>query len=101
LRWVWNGVHSGLVRINEEILERRVAASVQETEINERRGSAELTTRHPLSTKVELNFVDKCRSLRLHVSPHLLQPPRWQTEGEGYPLDLLSEGLYQHLRLPF
>jgi hypothetical protein len=26
--WVWNGVHSVLVRINEEILERKVAASV-------------------------------------------------------------------------
>jgi hypothetical protein len=25
LQWVWNGVHSALVRINEEILERKVA----------------------------------------------------------------------------
>jgi hypothetical protein len=28
LQWVWNGVHSILVRINEELLERKVAASV-------------------------------------------------------------------------
>jgi hypothetical protein len=27
-QWVWNGVHSALVRINEEILERKVAAPV-------------------------------------------------------------------------
>jgi hypothetical protein len=26
LQWVWNGVHSALVRINEELLERKVAA---------------------------------------------------------------------------
>jgi hypothetical protein len=26
--WIWNGVHSALVRINEELLERKVAASV-------------------------------------------------------------------------
>jgi hypothetical protein len=26
--WVWNGVHSVLVRINEELLERKVAAPV-------------------------------------------------------------------------
>jgi hypothetical protein len=25
-QWVWNGVHSALVRINEELLERKVAA---------------------------------------------------------------------------
>jgi hypothetical protein len=28
LQSVWNGVHSGLVRINEEILERKVEAVV-------------------------------------------------------------------------
>jgi hypothetical protein len=28
LQWVWNGVHSALVRINEEILERKVVALV-------------------------------------------------------------------------
>jgi hypothetical protein len=25
-QWVWNGVHPALVRINEELLERKVAA---------------------------------------------------------------------------
>jgi hypothetical protein len=28
LQWVWNGVHSALVRINEELLEIKVAAPV-------------------------------------------------------------------------
>jgi hypothetical protein len=27
-QWVWNGVHSALVRIDEELLERKVAAPV-------------------------------------------------------------------------
>jgi hypothetical protein len=27
-QWVWNGDHSALVRINEELLERKVAAPV-------------------------------------------------------------------------
>jgi hypothetical protein len=27
-QWVWNGVHSGLARINEELLERKVAIPV-------------------------------------------------------------------------
>jgi hypothetical protein len=27
-QWDWNGVHSALVRINEELLERKVAAPV-------------------------------------------------------------------------
>jgi hypothetical protein len=26
--WVWNGVHSALVRLNEELLERKIAAPV-------------------------------------------------------------------------
>jgi hypothetical protein len=26
--WVWNGVHSALVRIKEDLLERKVAAPV-------------------------------------------------------------------------
>jgi hypothetical protein len=34
------------VRINEELLERKLAAPVSKTEINYRRGSAALTTRH-------------------------------------------------------
>jgi hypothetical protein len=46
-QWVWNGVHSALVRINEELLERKVAALIYKTEINDRRGSAALTMRHP------------------------------------------------------
>jgi hypothetical protein len=28
ITWVWNGVHSALVRINEELIERKVAAPV-------------------------------------------------------------------------
>jgi hypothetical protein len=28
LQWVWNGIHSALVRVNEELLERKVAAPV-------------------------------------------------------------------------
>jgi hypothetical protein len=35
-----------LVRINEELLDRIVAAPVSKTEINDRRGFAVLTTRH-------------------------------------------------------
>jgi hypothetical protein len=27
-QWVWNGVHSDLVRVNEELLERKIAAPV-------------------------------------------------------------------------
>jgi hypothetical protein len=41
------GVRSALVRINEELLEGKVATLVQKTEINDRGGSAALTTRHP------------------------------------------------------
>jgi hypothetical protein len=36
-----------LVKINEELLERKVAAPVEKTEINDRWGSATLTIRHP------------------------------------------------------
>jgi hypothetical protein len=46
-QWVWDGVHSALVRINEELLNRKVAAPVSKTEINDRRGSAALTKQHP------------------------------------------------------
>jgi hypothetical protein len=41
---VWNAVHSALVRINEELLEKKVAALVWKTEINDSRGSTTLTT---------------------------------------------------------
>jgi hypothetical protein len=34
------------VRINKELLERKVAAPAYKTEINDRRGSAAVTTRH-------------------------------------------------------
>jgi hypothetical protein len=27
-QWIWNGIHSALVRINEELLERKLAAAV-------------------------------------------------------------------------
>jgi hypothetical protein len=50
-QWVCNGIHSALVRINEELLERKVAAPVLKTEINGRMGSAALTTRHPSNRK--------------------------------------------------
>jgi hypothetical protein len=49
-----------LVRINEELLERKVAAPVEKIEINDRGGSAALTMRHPLyPQKLALNFVYK------------------------------------------
>jgi hypothetical protein len=35
------------VWINEKLLERKVAAPVKKTEINDRAGSAVLTMRHP------------------------------------------------------
>jgi hypothetical protein len=38
---------TAFVKINEELLERKVAAPVYKTEINDRGGSAVLTTRHP------------------------------------------------------
>jgi hypothetical protein len=37
-------VHTALVRINEKLLERKVAAPVQNTEINDRGEFAALTT---------------------------------------------------------
>jgi hypothetical protein len=45
------------VRINEKVLERKVTAPIQKTEINGRGGSAALTMRHPLyPQKLTLNF---------------------------------------------
>jgi hypothetical protein len=41
-----------LVRINEELLERKLLAPVQKTEISDRGGSAALTRDIPLSAKV-------------------------------------------------
>jgi hypothetical protein len=45
-----------LVRINEELLERKVAVSVYKTEINDRGGSAAMTTRHPSNHKFGTKF---------------------------------------------
>jgi hypothetical protein len=45
-QWVWNRVYSALVRINEELLERKVAASVYKTEINDGGEFTALTMRH-------------------------------------------------------
>jgi hypothetical protein len=45
------GVYSALVRVNEELLERKLAAPVYKTEINDCRGSAALTMRHPFIHK--------------------------------------------------
>jgi hypothetical protein len=65
----WRLAHSVLVRINEELLERKVAAPVYKTEINDHSGSAALTTRQPLySQKLALNFADKLRSLSWYIS---------------------------------
>jgi hypothetical protein len=52
------------VRINDELLEIKVAAPVWKTEINDRGVSA--TTLYP--KKLALNFVDKWRSLSRYNS---------------------------------
>jgi hypothetical protein len=51
------------VRIIEELLERKVAAPVQKTEINGRGDSLRWPRYTPLSAKVGTNFADKRRSL--------------------------------------
>jgi hypothetical protein len=38
--------------INEKLLERKIAAQVEKTELNDREGSAALTTRHPSIHKI-------------------------------------------------
>jgi hypothetical protein len=55
-QWFWNGVHSALVRINEELLERKVAAPVYKTEINDRVGPAVLSTQHTSIHKIGTKF---------------------------------------------
>jgi hypothetical protein len=51
------------------LLQRKVAAPVKKTEINDRRGSAALTTQHPsIHKKLALNFVDKWRPLSRYSS---------------------------------
>jgi hypothetical protein len=48
------------VRINEELLERKVAAPVQKTEINDRGGIRRVDHATPLyPQELALNFVDK------------------------------------------
>jgi hypothetical protein len=56
------------VRINEELLGRKLAAPVKKTEINGSRGSAALTTAHPSIRKsLALKFADKRRSVDRHI----------------------------------
>jgi hypothetical protein len=53
----WNGFHPTLVRINEELLERKIAVPVKKAEINDCGGSAALTTRHSSIPKVGTKFL--------------------------------------------
>jgi hypothetical protein len=53
---MWNGVHSALVRINEELLERKVSASVYKTEISTVGDPLRSPRDNPLSTKVGTKF---------------------------------------------
>jgi hypothetical protein len=57
-----------LVSTTEELLERKSKDSGLEHWDYGRRGSAALTTRHPLAAKVGTNFADKRRSLGRHNS---------------------------------
>jgi hypothetical protein len=58
-----------IVSINEELLERRVAAPVLATEINDRGGNRRVDHATPLyPQKLALNFADKWRSLSLYSS---------------------------------
>jgi hypothetical protein len=62
-------VHSALVRINKELLERKLAAQVQETEINDRWGIRRAVHATPLYTQnLALNLVEKWRSLSRYSS---------------------------------
>jgi hypothetical protein len=56
------------VRINEELLETKVAAPVEKTEIHDRRGTTALTTTPLFPQKLALNFVDKWLSLSRYSS---------------------------------
>jgi hypothetical protein len=68
-QWVWNGVLSALVRINEELLERRVAAPVYKTEINGLGGIRRADHATPLyPQKLALNLAKKWRSLSRYSS---------------------------------
>jgi hypothetical protein len=57
-----------LVRITEELLERKVAAPVQKAKISGRGDSLRWPTRHSLSAEVGTNFADKRRSLGRYSS---------------------------------
>jgi hypothetical protein len=62
-QWVWNGVQPAFVRINEELLEGKVAAPVYKTEIKDRGGGGGIrradheTPLYP--QKLALNFANK------------------------------------------
>jgi hypothetical protein len=58
------------VRINEELLERKVAAPVYKTEINDRRGSAALHATLLYPQKLALNFVRSIGIVRLWTKGH-------------------------------
>jgi hypothetical protein len=57
-----------LVRINEELLERKAAAPVYKTDIHDRGGSAALATTPFYPEKLALNFANKWRSLSRYSS---------------------------------
>jgi hypothetical protein len=64
-----SGTGSALVRINEELLERKVAAPVKKTGINDRRGIRRADHVTPLyPQQLALNVVDMWRSLSLYSS---------------------------------
>jgi hypothetical protein len=49
--WVWNGVHSALVRINEELLERKVTAHEKLYSDSTRHKEVERGGKHRLRAK--------------------------------------------------